>query len=183
MKNARIAFGVALLGAMLAVTTSCASDPDDGSAPRLPVADLDPNAYAAFVQPVMERHCGSLDCHGKLPRGLRVYGQNSLRLSNDGGLSVGIGKTTPDEARATYVSIIGLQPELTNDFASKSPRTTQDAYGLLLLAKPLAIERHRPGPSLRKGEPAERCITSWLIGGAAGIDKGACAAGAPPLAP
>jgi hypothetical protein len=164
--------------ALFAGNIGCASTPDDGSRPELTVTDLDRNAYQSFVQPVMERHCGSLDCHGKLPRGLRVYGEDSLRLPNDAGLTVGNGKTTADEAQATYVSIIGLQPEKMDEFARKSPRTSDDAYGLLLLSKPLAIERHRPGASLRKGEPAERCITSWLIGA---VDTAACAAGAPPL--
>jgi hypothetical protein len=130
--------------------------------------------YAANVQPVVEHKCGSLDCHGQLPRGLRVYGKNSLRLANDAGLVVGSGATTRDEARATYESIMALQPEKMDAFAREpAPRPESDAYGLLLLTKPLAIERHRPGATLRKGEPAERCILSWLVGA---VDVASCAA-------
>jgi hypothetical protein len=150
------------------LVAACAIDPDDGSRPKQGVSDIDPASYASLVQPVMERHCGSTDCHGKLPRGLQVYGQSGLRLAG------ATGPTTKDESRATYVSILGLQPEQTDALARKSPRTPDDAYKLLLLEKPLAIERHRPGAALRKGEPAEKCIVSWLVGAtdAASCDEG-----------
>ena len=168
MKRFAIAFFVLVSG--------CASNPDDSRAPSLVVADLDEPTYDQLVQPVLERHCGSVDCHGKLPRGLRVYGMDGLRLPNDAGLVAGSGATSRQEMRATYLSVMGLQPELMDAFVQKSPRTSEDAYGLLLLSKPLAIERHRPGASLRKGEPAERCVTSWLIGA---VDRASCAAGLP----
>lgn len=153
-------------GALLAVLAlvGCASSPDDSSEPRLVVADIDPASYVAHVQPVVERKCGSLDCHGQPARGLRVYGENGLRLPNAAGRTPGEGATTPEEARATYDSILGLQPELTNELAAKKDRTPADAYQLVFLTKPLALERHRPGRSLAKGEPAEQCMVSWLIG-------------------
>ena len=161
------------LGLLLGLL-GCASNPDPSA--TVVVTDLDEPSYDQFVQPVLERHCGSLDCHGKLPRGLQIYGMDGLRLPNDAGLAVGTGPTSDEEKRATYLSVMGLQPELMNAFLQKSPRTSDDAYGLLLLSKPLAIERHRPGASLRKGEPAERCITSWLIGA---VDQPSCAAALP----
>ncbi len=155
---------------LLVLLAACASTPSTGS---LPVAELDLPTYANDVQPVVERRCGSVDCHGTLPRGLRVYGKNSLRLANDAGDVVGTGATTPEEARTTYQSILGLEPEKTDVFAAKSPRTADDAYDLLFLSKPLSLERHRPGASLKKGEPAERCMTSWLLGA---VDAAACTA-------
>jgi hypothetical protein len=156
---------------LLLLFAACAVDPDDGSKPKQGVSDIDPTSYENLVQPVMERHCGSTDCHGQLPRGLRVYGASGLRLPG------ATGPTTHDETRATYESILGLEPEKTDALARKSPRTDDDAYKLLLLEKPLAIERHRPGAALRKGEPAEKCIVSWL---ANGIDAASCGAGALP---
>ena len=156
---------------LLLVLAACASTPSTSS---LPVAELDLPSYAASVQPVVERRCGSVDCHGTLPRGLRVYGKNSLRLANDAGAVVGSGDTTAEEARTTYQSILGLEPEKTDAFAAKSPRTAADAYDLLFLAKPLSLERHRPGASLKKGEPAERCMTSWLVGPNGAVDAAAC---------
>jgi hypothetical protein len=164
---ARAAHALVCLLAMVlagALVAACAAAPDDGSEPRLPVASLDVDAYASMVQPVVEKKCGSLDCHGQLPRGLRVYGMNGLRLPNDAGHSPGVGETTAAEARATYVSIVGLEPEKTNALVGTQPRSREDAYRLLVLAKPLAVERHRGGISLRKGEPAEQCLLSWVLG-------------------
>lgn len=163
--------------AALALAIGCASTPDDGSAPALAVTGLELASYQALVQPVVERRCGTVDCHGQLPRGLRVYGENSLRLANDAGLTVGNGKTTPDEAQATYASIVGLEPEKTSAFAAKSVRSNDDAYELTFLSKPIERERHRGGIALRKGEPAEQCLRSWLIGK---VDAAACASALPP---
>jgi len=161
-----------LLLGVVSGAIACASTPDSSSTPELAVRGLDETTYAAAVQPVIERRCGSLDCHGKLARGLRVYGENSLRLAGgDGGTVVGGGATTAAEAQATFDSIIGLQPEQTNDFVARS----HDPYSLLLLTKPLQLERHRGGISLRKGEPAEVCIRTWLLGS---VDAAACEKGA-----
>jgi hypothetical protein len=163
---------------VLLATAACATKPDDGGTPKQGVSDIDPAGYVASVQPVFERRCGQTTCHGQLPRGLRVYGTGALRLDAATGAD---DPTTPDEARATYASIHGLQPEKADALARKSPRTADDAYGLLVLTKPLAIERHRPGAELVKGEPAERCIVSWLVGTtAADVDTGSCAEGAMP---
>jgi hypothetical protein len=141
---------------------ACAAAPAEE---RVEVATLDEAAYASLVHPVFERTCGSADCHGNAPRGLRVYGSGALRLPG------ATGPTTPDEVRATYVSIVGLEPEKLNAFVAKQPRSAEEAYKLLVLAKPLALERHRGGISLRKGEPAEQCILSWLLGS---TDAAAC---------
>jgi len=143
---------------------SCAAPPEDA---RVTVASLDAAAYGALVHHVIERDCGSAACHGNAPRGLRVYGSASLRLPNQAQDSQ---KTTEAEARATYQSIVGLEPEKMNDFLAG--RTPDGAYHLLVLAKPLATERHRGGISLRKGEPAEECIFSWLLGA---VNAEACA--------
>jgi hypothetical protein len=137
------------------ITSGCASSPDQE---RVTVSSLDEPRYTTTVHPVFERSCGSTDCHGQEPRGLRVYGASGgLRLAG------ATGPTTPAEIRATYVSIIGLEPERLNWFVGSQPRTTDDAYKLLILSKPLALERHRGGISLRKGEPAEQCILGWLM--------------------
>jgi hypothetical protein len=164
--RARLVFGIALGVALFA----CATDPGDSSTPEQVVTDIDPAGYEA-VQPVLEKHCGSAECHGNLPRGLRVYGASGLRLN----APTPTAPTTPDERRATYVSILALQPEKTDALARKSPRFADDAYDLLLLSKPLGRERHRPGATLRKGEAAEKCITSWLVGA---LDRPACTTGA-----
>ncbi len=171
----KIASLVAGAIALVVVMAACASKPDDASTAKLALGPLSPDDYATLVHPVIERRCGSIDCHGSLPRGLRVYGETGLRLPNDAGLVPGGGATTLEEKRATYDSIVGLQPERTNDLLLKDPRTPADAYQLSLLTKGTATERHRGGPSLQRGEPAEQCIVTWLIGHA---DPMLCASGA-----
>lgn len=156
----------ALLALALALA-ACASRPDADA--TVEVVPLDEAVYAAEVHAVVERRCGSIDCHGQLPRGLRVYGARGLRLPNDAGLRPGVGDTTREEVRATYESIVGLEPERTNALVLSGAR---DVYGVLFLTKPLALERHRGGASLRRGEPAERCLASWL---ADATDAVACA--------
>jgi len=161
---------LAVLAAAASMVMACASSPDDSYTPRVAVLGLDRVSYEAMVHPVVERQCGSVDCHGKLPRGMRVYGEGGLRLGTT------VGKTTSEEAQATYVSIVGLEPEKTSELTARTPRSAADAYDLLLLAKPLTRERHRGGLSLRMGEPAEQCISSWLLGT---VDANACSSALP----
>jgi hypothetical protein len=151
-----------LLSALVAM--ACADTPEDNGTFPI-VAGLDGGSYKTQVHPAIEKACGKADCHGKLPRGLRVYGATALRLPG------ATGPTTQDEIEATFQSIEGLEPEKLNAFLGTQPRTKDGAYKLLLLGKPLQLERHRGGISLRKGEPAEVCITSWLLGT---TDAGAC---------
>jgi hypothetical protein len=150
--------------AIAALAAGCGAGPEET---RVGIAQPDEAAYDKLVHPVLEQACGSTDCHGKAPRGLRVYGAKALRLPNE------TGPTSAAEIRSTFESIIGLEPEKLNTFLASSPRSKDDAYHLLLLAKPLQLERHRGGISLRKGEPAEQCILSWLLGP---TDEAACKA-------
>jgi hypothetical protein len=152
----RSALTALLLAGALAI--GCAGKADES---RVTIAQPDEATYDRLVHPIFEQTCGSTDCHGKAPRGLRVYGAKALRLPNE------TGSTSAAEIRATYESIVGLL----NTFLAAQPRTKDEAYHLLVLAKPLQLERHRGGISLRKGEPAEQCILSWLLGP---IDEAAC---------
>jgi hypothetical protein len=168
----------------IAAAAACADTPDKSTEPKLTVtsppgvaAGADPTTFRTFVGPVFERRCGSLDCHGDAARGLVVYSANGLRLPNDAGQSPGAGQTSQDEINANYASIVGLQPERMNAFLEKQPRTADDAYQLVLMAKPLGLERHKGGPALSKGEPAEQCLVTWLIGKP---DEARCILGARP---
>lgn len=155
---------VSMLVALVALV-ACADTPDE-DAKVVVAAGLDGGSYRTQVHPVLEKACGKSDCHGREPRGLRIYGATALRLSG------ATGPTTQDEIEATFQSIEGLEPEKLNAFLGSQPRTKEGAYKLLLLGKALQLERHRGGISLRKGEPAEICITSWLLNQ---TDAAACA--------
>ena len=150
----------------LVILVACAASPVESTVTV--TQGLDGGAYKTEVHHVFEAACGKTTCHGKLPRGLRVYGATALPLAERDG---------PHHRRRNHghvqqESIEGLEPEKLNAFLGSQPRTKDEAYKLLVLAKPLQLERHRPGVSLRKGEPAEACITSWLLGN---VDEAACA--------
>ena len=134
------------------------SAPAKGAIERQPAtvrARLAP--FETLVSPVFEKHCGSLDCHGATGRNLRIYSVNGLRLPNDAGLRTGAGDTSTAERIANYQSILGLEPERTEEvFAGGDP------YELLVLKKPLAIESHKGGQPIRRGDDSETCIVSWL---------------------
>ena len=163
MKGVRI-IACAHLAAALCVGASCSSPPDSSSTPNLSVADVDPAGFRDSVEPVFERRCGSVDCHGQLASGMRIYSENGLRLPNDAGLAVGSGATSIAEINANYTAIVGLQPEMVNALMANPARTADDVRHLLILAKPLQDERHKGGPALSLGEPAEACIELWLLG-------------------
>ena len=121
------------------------------------------------VSPVFEQRCGTLDCHGQVGRPLRIYSGLGLRLPNDAGDLPGMGATTMDEIADNYFSVIGLEPEeMSRVVAYEDPPRT-----LLILAKPLLLEAHKGGQQIApSGDPAEACITSWLLG--TGVDTAAC---------
>jgi hypothetical protein len=145
--------------------------------------------FASEVMLVIERRCGSLDCHGSIARPMRVYSQTGLRyvdIVKDGtaqyndpnaaeksGTYPGFKKaTTPAESQETLRSICGLEPE----------RMTQVVLGqeadperLLLLSKPLELERHKGGKVISKGSPDYNCILSWMQGKPPNkVDKAEC---------
>jgi hypothetical protein len=122
---------------------------------------------AAGVSRLIERRCATLDCHGQVSRPLRIYGQLGLRLVEDGSVRPGIQPTTEDEYQANYESVIGLQPEMMSNVVTG----VNAPEALMLLRKPLGLERHKGGAVFETGDDAYRCITTWLAGH---IDFAAC---------
>lgn len=123
----------------------------------------------AGVSLVLENRCGTLDCHGQVSRPLRIYGHNGLRLVEpDSSDQPGTAATTPEEQLANYQSVIGLQPEImTEVYEDELPPTA-----LMLLRKPLQLERHKGGAVFTAGDAAYDCITSWLAAGTTFGDSG-----------
>jgi hypothetical protein len=125
----------------------------------------------AGVSAVFEKRCGSLDCHGTPDRSLRIYSSSGLRLPADPPNTPGSGVTTLDEVTANYQSLMNLEPERTNDLIAGG-----DPYQMLIVKKPLELEKHKGGPALKSKDVAERCIISWLTEDPAltPIDAAAC---------
>ncbi len=124
----------------------------------------------AGVSAVFEKRCGSLDCHGALERNLRIYSKAGLRLP-DSNQTTGGADTTIDEITANYQSLMNLEPERANEVIAGA-----DPEELLILKKPLELERHKGGPALKKGDVAYTCIRSWLVEDptSAPVDAAAC---------
>lgn len=153
--------GVAALGALAALVTgsaSCASPPDGKRSTE--VLQPDYATYRAYVDPYLQRRCGTLDCHGQPGRAYRIYGFAGFRLYNvDAGLVSGEQPTTEDEVRANYQAAIALEPE---EMSRLVATQGADPNRLLLLRKPLKLERHKGGPAMSEDDAGYRCVVAWL---------------------
>jgi hypothetical protein len=167
-----VALGVPI--ALVALASTSCSGPSKGTLERKVGIAAAPGSFRTNgVSTVFEKHCGSLDCHGSNARNMRIYSQYGLRLSGgDGGtITPGTAATTLDETTANYHSVLTVEPEQTNLVVDSQA----DPETLLILKKPLGIEHHKGGSTLRKGDDAEKCISTWLQESTLNpIDKTAC---------
>lgn len=152
-----------------AAAAACASVPDTNRLTVLAAEDgapLEPDfaIYKASVNEVLERQCGTLDCHGQAGRAYRIYSRSGLRVYNpEAGLLSGITPTTEDEKRYNFQSLITVQPE---EMRRVMARGGAEPDNLIILRKPLLVERHKGG-QVMSGQ-TYNCITGWLrapIGG------------------
>ncbi|MBL9024696.1 MAG: hypothetical protein JNL21_21045 [Myxococcales bacterium] len=118
----------------------------------------------AAVSTLLERRCGTLDCHGDGARPLRIYGQYGLRLkpedSDDDTLFSGNLEraTTEIERESNYRSVCGLEPELTHQVVNGELAVER----LTLVRKPRLSEKHKGGRIWNEGKPPDRCLVTWL---------------------
>ncbi len=126
------------------------------------------------VAAMLDRRCGSLDCHGQSTRNLVMWGCEGLRLDPaDTGLvpkcrrSGGV-DTTPTELDATYQSLVGLEPALMSTIVAA--RGTHPEL-LTFVRKARGDEAHKGGKLWSPGDSADNCVVSWL---ASSTDTQAC---------
>jgi hypothetical protein len=144
---------------LAAVLVGCASPDSDA---RVLVRAPERASFAP-VAAMLQLRCGSLDCHGRAPRNLRLYGYGGLRLAatdRPDGVA-----TTEDELDASYRSINALEPERMTEAV-----TRRDPSVLTFYRKGVGIEHHKPGARL--DADGERCVRGWIAGAP---DEGACA--------
>jgi hypothetical protein len=149
---------LAAMGALVTGSTSCASAPDN----KRFTAILQPDypTYKTFVDPYLQRRCGTLDCHGQPGRAYRIYGFAGFRLYNvDAGLVSGVQPTTEDEVRANYEAAVALEPE---EMSRLIATQGADPNKLLLLRKPLRLERHKGGQAMEENDSGYKCVAAWL---------------------
>lgn len=130
----------------------------------------DGGAPSPAVSDYMARRCGTLDCHGRAERPLRLYGQYGLRTPAENNVSGGKA-TTLAELKANYASACGLEPEKT---AAAVKDLGQSAELLLIVQKARGVEGHKGGAVVRAGGPGDRCIVGWLRGDDPSVVAAAC---------
>lgn len=162
--------------------TLCALAAGPGCAP-LPQGEVgyavpDLELYKAYVHPLFEGSCATLDCHGDPGRPLRLYSATGLRIRGDLRAAPGMTMTelTDEELADNVQSIAAIDVD------------EPDVDARFLLLKPLSNTGggiHHYGGQIWSGtdDVAYRCVHGWLLGT---VDVDACAAarvrdGLPPL--
>ncbi len=169
--HSRVASAIAAVSvAVVAGAVACAGSPDSSAVTEVVAPDYNqfkganatPGSQAG-VSRLLERRCGTLDCHGQIGRPLRIYGEYGLRYydpTSDVMNQPGTAPTTELEYQANYQAVIGLQPELMTLVVNN----VDPPESLLLLRKPLQLERHKGGAVFVEGDDAYTCLTTWLGG-------------------
>lgn len=170
-------FGVAIAGAVV-MGAGCVGEPD-------PVASACPDyveAEFSEVSAVLERKCGSLDCHGQSERSFIVFGRNGLRrpgggvnptttgggaAGTGGGATTGTGTlvtggetTTVFERQGTYQSLCALQPEIIAEVVAGEKPPTE----LTVIRKASLREAHKGGQVWLVDSPGDQCLQTWFQG-------------------
>jgi len=151
----------AILAALALVSVAC-STPDTGA--RVDPIGPDKTTFGPVAQ-MLERRCGSLDCHGETHRNLRLYGYGGLRL--DPGV-LPEQDMLPSEIDADYDAVISLEPEKMADLVREHGASPDR---LTLVRKARGSEDHKGGTRITVGDDADICLTTWL---ASATDTAAC---------
>lgn len=159
-----------VIAAALVTAAACASVPDRNE--TVVVAKPDATDFA-YVNAVLVRRCGTLDCHGEDYRNMRLYGYLGRRLdpsaTSTSEARVGGVPTTSAELDQSYRSVTGLEPEILSGVV----QGTRPPEDLTLIRKGRYTEFHKGGSPLKDHPPADACVVSWLKGHA-GFDRASC---------
>jgi hypothetical protein len=116
------------------------------------------------ISAVVERRCGTIDCHGAAARPMRIYGQYGTRKPVDqpdpGYYPGGLTPTSEDELLDNYRSMCGLEPEILARVVAKK----EEVESLTLVRKPRLLEKHKGGLVWNKGDDGDTCVVNWLNG-------------------
>jgi hypothetical protein len=121
----------------------------------------DHDVFVENVSTLLERRCGTLDCHGNDLRPMRFYGELGLRHPQESNVAGGAA-TTQREKDANYRSLCNIEPE-------KISQVAQDPGGqgvnkLLLVRKARGAEGHKGGKVFEPFDDADLCVVGWLRG-------------------
>ena len=169
--SARTIVGLSGLAGLLATTVlaGCKQELSSGLEVTCPSRQV----YVEHVSEVMERRCGTLDCHGSDFRPMRLLGRDGLRHQAERNRT-GEGVTTDAEKSANYFAVCAIEPE-------KIAKVGSDPGGnavntLLLVRKGRGQEGHKGGKVFEPWDDADRCVVGWLRGDAEQSIEKACKA-------
>lgn len=139
----------------LLATLAC-SGPSDKDIDRI----TPPPGPPAFnvVADALQKHCGTLDCHGNNARNMRLFGYYGIRQFDKD--RVNFTATTPAEYEMTYQSVITIDPERLSRIVA-SGGAGIDKW--LVLSKGRGTEHHKGGARLAPGGAADTCLVSWVL--------------------
>jgi hypothetical protein len=150
---------------------ACSAPPD---AAQISIVTPDRATFPP-VSMLLDRRCGSLDCHGARTRNLQIYGCEGLRLGDAGpGCRNASGTdTTAEEHDATFRSLVALEPAVMSAVVQGGG---QHPELLTFVRKARGTEAHKGGTLITPGDDQDICITSWLAGaGGSDAASDACA--------
>lgn len=153
----------ALLPAIALITACSSVDPGAVTTAVGPAFGADGDDFRP-ISAVVERRCGTIDCHGNAARPMRIYGQYGLRKPiddpPDGYYPGGLAPTSADELRDNYRSMCGLEPEILARVMAKD----DEPEALTMVKKPRLLEKHKGGLVWNKGDDGDACVINWLTG-------------------
>ena len=120
----------------------------------------------ALVGVMLDRSCGTLDCHGSRQRNFRLYGQSGMRLQEPD--LPGASETTAAELEANYHSVVGQEPEILTSVVHDNGAHPER---LTIVRKARDAEFHLGGRIFEVGDDEDVCFSSWLTGR---VDEAAC---------
>lgn len=146
--------------AALAVVLGCSGGEYDQKTYQCPsrTASTQEEVWGELVSPLLERRCGTLDCHGSPTRPMRIYGQLGLRHPAEQNISGGT-ETTDLELADNYASVCGVDPEPMDQAARDRGNSAEK---LLIVNKARGTEAHKGGKVVNDNDPADQCILGWI---------------------
>jgi hypothetical protein len=167
--SCRNVVGLSVVALVMVSLTGCKQELSEPLSVTCPSREV----YVTHVSEVMERRCGTLDCHGSDFRPMRLLGRDGLRHPLEG-TRTGEGVTTDGEKSANYYAVCAIEPE-------KIAKVVSDPGGnavnnLLLVRKGRGQEGHKGGKVFDPWDDADRCVVGWLRGDAEENIEKACKA-------
>ena len=165
MSDRRSILGVLTsIGFMACIVAACASPASDGRF----VETLPDRASFPAVAQLLDRRCGTLDCHGSRARNMRLFGSEGLRLAAGDRPLLPV-CTTSAEVDEDYASVVGLEPEIMTQVVLAHGA---DPSRLTMVRKARGTESHKGYTVWAAASDEDTCLTSWLAGA---LQTDACA--------